>query len=149
MIHDCWVVAVGNRHDFAETATWLEPFDAAMAGVYAERTGLDQGSAAPDGRRDLAERPEAVERGFADGLLSADDLEGRRGHVAKARDQRPAPGRAEPLQDMTRTEARGLLNRSRARLALPLSPPRPALATPAGSALRRADRPTPVLGGLP
>jgi ATP-dependent protease ClpP protease subunit len=40
MIHNCWVVAVGNRHDMAETAAFLEPFDTAMAGVYAERSGL-------------------------------------------------------------------------------------------------------------
>jgi ATP-dependent Clp protease protease subunit len=41
MIHNCWVVAVGNRHDMADTAKWLEPFDLAMAGVYAERSGQD------------------------------------------------------------------------------------------------------------
>jgi len=38
MIHNCWVVAVGNRHDMAETAKWLEPFDTAMCDVYAART---------------------------------------------------------------------------------------------------------------
>src|SRR3546814_13007802 len=34
MIHNCWVMAMGNRHDMAETAEWLAPFDAAMADVY-------------------------------------------------------------------------------------------------------------------
>jgi ATP-dependent protease ClpP protease subunit len=39
MIHNCWVVAMGNRHDMIETAQWLEPFDFAMRDVYAARTG--------------------------------------------------------------------------------------------------------------
>jgi len=39
MVHDCWVLASGNRHGFAETAEWLEPFDKAMADLYAKRTG--------------------------------------------------------------------------------------------------------------
>jgi hypothetical protein len=41
MIHNCWVYAMGNRHDFAELATSLEPFDTAMADIYAARSGLD------------------------------------------------------------------------------------------------------------
>ena len=32
---------MGNRHDFAELSTYLEPFDAAMADIYAARSGLD------------------------------------------------------------------------------------------------------------
>jgi ATP-dependent Clp protease protease subunit len=46
MIHNAWVLAIGNRHDMAETATWLEPFDAAMRDVYAARTGLKADDAA-------------------------------------------------------------------------------------------------------
>lgn len=41
MIHNCWVVAMGNRHDFAELSASLEPFDNAMADIYAARSGLD------------------------------------------------------------------------------------------------------------
>ncbi|MBG0609381.1 Clp protease ClpP, partial [Enterobacter hormaechei] len=41
MIHNCWVYAMGNRHDFAELAQSLEPFDNAMADIYAARSGLD------------------------------------------------------------------------------------------------------------
>ncbi|MEG1113161.1 MAG: Clp protease ClpP, partial [Hafnia sp.] len=41
MIHNCWVAAMGNRHDFAELSTYLEPFDTAMADIYAARSGLD------------------------------------------------------------------------------------------------------------
>jgi len=39
MIHNCWVGAVGKRHDMIEVAAFLEPFDRAMAETYAERTG--------------------------------------------------------------------------------------------------------------
>jgi ATP-dependent protease ClpP protease subunit len=39
MIHNAWAVAVGNRHDFREAADLLEPFDEAMVGLYASRTG--------------------------------------------------------------------------------------------------------------
>src|SRR5690606_26247503 len=41
MIHNCWVVAQGNRHDLREYAEMMEPFDAAMADIYSARTGLD------------------------------------------------------------------------------------------------------------
>nr|WP_256372528.1 head maturation protease, ClpP-related [Citrobacter sp. wls829] len=41
MIHNCWVYAMGNRHDFAELANSLGPFDSAMADIYAVRSGLD------------------------------------------------------------------------------------------------------------
>ncbi|VFT21653.1 phage portal protein [Klebsiella pneumoniae] len=41
MIHNCWVYAMGNRLDFAELALSLEPFDTAMADIYAARSGLD------------------------------------------------------------------------------------------------------------
>jgi ATP-dependent protease ClpP protease subunit len=33
MIHNCWVIVAGNRHDLRETADFLEPFDTAMVGV--------------------------------------------------------------------------------------------------------------------
>ena len=41
MIHNCWLYAMGNRHDFAELAQSLEPFDTAMADIYVARSGLD------------------------------------------------------------------------------------------------------------
>lgn len=45
MIHNCWVYAMGNRHDFAELAQSLEPFDTAMADIYGARSGLDNPAA--------------------------------------------------------------------------------------------------------
>jgi ATP-dependent Clp protease, protease subunit len=40
MIHNSWVVAVGNRHDMRAAADVLEPFDEAMQSIYSAKTGL-------------------------------------------------------------------------------------------------------------
>lgn len=75
MIHNCWVLAAGNRNDFAEIAAWLEPFDRAMVDLYAART--KQEAAAIEGWMDAETYMSgsmAIERGFADALLSADQM---------------------------------------------------------------------------
>jgi ATP-dependent Clp protease protease subunit len=75
MIHNCWVIAIGNRHDMAETAQWLEPFDQAMRDVYAARTGQ---KAEEVGKWMDAETymsgSVAIDRGFADALLPSDQV---------------------------------------------------------------------------
>lgn len=73
MIHNCWLYAMGNRHDFAELAQSLEPFDTAMADIYAARSGLD--IAAVQKLMDAESYiggSDAVAKGLADSLLSAD-----------------------------------------------------------------------------
>ncbi|HIG1450388.1 TPA: head maturation protease, ClpP-related, partial [Klebsiella pneumoniae] len=73
MIHNCWLYAMGNRHDFAELAQSLEPFDTAMADIYAARSGLD--IAAIQKLMDAESYiggSDAVAKGLADSLLSAD-----------------------------------------------------------------------------
>ncbi|MFQ6553403.1 head maturation protease, ClpP-related [Aestuariibius insulae] len=73
MVHNCWVMAIGNRHDLAEAAKTMEPFDDAMAGVYAERSGVKRAEAA--GWMDAEtwfNGEQAVEAGLADGFLPAD-----------------------------------------------------------------------------
>ncbi|EJK5049606.1 Clp protease ClpP [Salmonella enterica] len=73
MIHNCWVVAMGNRHDFAELSASLEPFDNAMADIYAARSGLDMATVQKlmDAESYIG-GSDAVEKGLADSLLSAD-----------------------------------------------------------------------------
>ncbi|MGY6355673.1 head maturation protease, ClpP-related [Citrobacter amalonaticus] len=73
MIHNCWVIAVGNRHDFAELAVSLEPFDKAMADIYAARSGLEMATVQKlmDAESYIG-GSDAVEKGLADSLLSAD-----------------------------------------------------------------------------
>lgn len=86
MIHNCWVVAVGNRHDMAETATYLAPFDQAMADVYAFRSGQDVAECAKwmDAETYMSGSV-ALERGFADSLLAADQV--KRDEQAKQTDR--------------------------------------------------------------
>lgn len=73
MVHNCWVFAVGNRHDFAELAVSLEPFDKAIADIYAARSGLEMSTVQKlmDAESYIG-GSDAVEKGLADNLLSAD-----------------------------------------------------------------------------
>lgn len=87
MIHNTWVMAVGNRNDMREIADQLEPFDRAMADIYAARTGMD-----PKAAGKLMDKEtwiggaDAVDQGFADALLAADAVEP--GEKSKARAER-------------------------------------------------------------
>ena len=114
MIHNCWVVAMGNRHEMREVSDFLEPFDAAMADVYAARSGQDVSDVAKwmDAETFMS-GSQAIERGFADALLSADKV--TTDEAAKARDRANNELRATELQlvsaGLTRTQARERINR--------------------------------------
>lgn len=75
MIHNCWLMAIGNRHDLRDIADQIEPFDAAMADVYAARTGDD-----PKQMAKLMDRETwiggsaAVDQKFADALLDSEEV---------------------------------------------------------------------------
>ncbi|SEK37323.1 Clp protease [Kosakonia sacchari] len=75
MIHNCWVVAMGNRHDLEKVATEMVPFDKAMADIYSARSGLKTADieSMMDGETYIG-GSEAVDKGFADSLLSADEI---------------------------------------------------------------------------
>lgn len=70
MIHNAWGIAIGNRHDMAEAAAFLEPFDAEMAALYANRTGMKAADVVKlmDAETWIGSA-RAVEDGFADGML--------------------------------------------------------------------------------
>lgn len=75
MVHNAWVVAVGNRHDLAEAAKTMEPFDDAMATVYAERAGVKKAKAAEwMDNETWFNGEQAVADGLADGFLPADQI---------------------------------------------------------------------------
>lgn len=109
MIHNCWVIASGNRNDMAEVAAFLAPFDQAMADVYAARTGRDAAEIAGwmDAETWLSGSL-AIDRGFADALLPADQI--RVDENAKAADREANEVRALELtlinSGMTRAQAR-------------------------------------------
>ncbi|MFH5927072.1 head maturation protease, ClpP-related [Roseomonas xinghualingensis] len=131
MIHNCWVMAVGNRFDMKETAEWLEPFDKAMADVYAARSGQDRAKveewmAAGGGDGTYFSGSQAVDLGFADAVLSADAMT----ESPEAR----ADGRAKSdllraeialCGKMPRTEARALLNKIKGKPDAALDTPKP------------------------
>lgn len=73
MIHNCWLLVAGNRHELRDVADQIEPFDAAMADVYAARTGdpVEQMAKLMD-RESWIGGSAAVEQGFADALLDSE-----------------------------------------------------------------------------
>lgn len=73
MIHNCWTIEVGNRHDFAAMAETMAAFDANMATVYEARTGkpADEIAALMDAETWFSGQ-EAIDAGFATELLPAD-----------------------------------------------------------------------------
>lgn len=76
MIHNAWVVAVGNRNDLRDYADQLEPFDRAMADIYAARTGAELKAMQKlmDAETYIGGN-DAVEQGFADELLASDQVQ--------------------------------------------------------------------------
>ncbi len=75
MVHNAWAVAIGNRHDMADAAKRLEPFDAAMASVYAARSGMSVAEAAAlMDKETWIGAAQAVEDGLATGLMDSNDI---------------------------------------------------------------------------
>ena len=70
MLHNAWGVVIGNRHDMAEAAALFESFDAALAGIYAARSGRPQVEIAAllDAETFLGAE-EAITAGMADGMV--------------------------------------------------------------------------------
>ncbi|WP_288430212.1 head maturation protease, ClpP-related [uncultured Agrobacterium sp.] len=114
MIHNCWVVAVGNRHDMRETSEWLEPFDQAMVDLYAARSGQDPKEIAKwmDSETYMS-GSQAIGRGFADSLLASDTM--TVDEDAKATDRSINELRATEISlvsaGMTRSDARARINK--------------------------------------
>lgn len=76
MIHNTWVVAMGNRNDLRDVADQLEPFDFAMADIYNARTGIEQ--KAIQKKMDAEtwiNGSAAVDEGWADSLLPSDEVQ--------------------------------------------------------------------------
>jgi ATP-dependent Clp protease protease subunit len=73
MIHNAQLSDAGNRHDKREIADKLEQFDGAMAGLYADRTGMPKAKIGTMmDEETFLSGEEAVSQKFADGLLPTD-----------------------------------------------------------------------------
>ena len=75
MIHNAWVMAIGNRLDLRAIADTLETLDAAMAGIYADRSGAAVAdiTAKLDAETWIGAQ-DAIDMGLADALLPADQI---------------------------------------------------------------------------
>lgn len=68
MIHNSWGVVVGNQNAMREAADTFAEFDAAMAAIYADRTGMDEDEVAKLMDAETFIRADnALALGFADG----------------------------------------------------------------------------------
>lgn len=78
MVHNVWVLAIGNRNDLRDVADWLEPFDTVAADLYAARTGLSAKEVAKllDNETWIG-GSDAVDKGFADELIPSDQIESK------------------------------------------------------------------------
>lgn len=83
MIHNTWVMAVGNRNDLREYADTLEPFDRAMADIYAARTGSEAKAMSKmmDAETWIGGN-DAIEKGFADDFLPSDQIQQKPGKAS-------------------------------------------------------------------
>lgn len=73
MIHNTWIVAMGDRNALREAADWLEPFDQVAVDIYAARTGLEPKAIAKMlDRETWIGGADAVVKHFADDFLPAD-----------------------------------------------------------------------------
>lgn len=73
MIHNAWVMAVGNRNDLREVADTLQVFDGTMADIYAVRSGMSKSDITSLMDNETWINGEtAVDQGFADSLLASD-----------------------------------------------------------------------------
>lgn len=76
MIHNAWVMAMGNRNDLREIADWLEPFDQTIADIYAARTGIDVARVKTEMDTETwIGGNEAVDQGWGDALLPSDTVQ--------------------------------------------------------------------------
>lgn len=76
MIHNSWGVVVGNQDDMRDAAATFAEFDAAMADIYAARTGGKAADIAQMMADETWLRAEAaIEAGFADATFDAPEYE--------------------------------------------------------------------------
>ncbi|KOP52581.1 peptidase [Pseudomonas coronafaciens pv. porri] len=109
MIHNCWTLAVGNRHDLRDVANTMEEFDAAMADLYAEGSGQAVADIAEmmDDETFIRGR-RAVELGFATAVLSSDEITEREDEQAQQNNALKAMDVALAKAGMARSERREL-----------------------------------------
>lgn len=116
MVHNAWGVVIGNRHDMREAAHLFDQFDAALADIYAARTGMKRSEIEKlmDAETFMG-ASEALEYGFADGIT--DDADPASGAAISASATMPSQILAKrridaalAQQGISRTERRKMFN---------------------------------------
>lgn len=86
MIHNTWVVAVGDRNGLRDVADWLEPFDQTAVDIYAARTGIDDNALAKMlDKETWIGGKDAVDQGFADDLMANDEIDSMASNSAEGK----------------------------------------------------------------
>lgn len=138
MIHNAWAIAIGNRHDMREAADTLEPFDDAMAALYATRAGVDKAEASGwMDKETWFNGRQAIEAGLADGLLPSSEIEETADKGAKSLAAARRVEAALTRQGMPRNERRSLIGELVGSPAVAGSRDRPAVADDVSAGIRR------------
>lgn len=112
MIHNAWSIVVGNRSDLQTAAETLATFDDAMADLYSVRAGVAKAKAAEMMDAETwMNGQEAVAQGFADALLSADEVTAEQDATNNARAAVRKMDVALAKQGMPRSERRALIQK--------------------------------------
>jgi ATP-dependent protease ClpP protease subunit len=73
MIHNAWGITIGDHDAHAETGALLQKIDGALAGIYADRTGMSVGDIADLMNAETwIDADEAVDQGFADSVSGSE-----------------------------------------------------------------------------
>ena len=76
MVHNSWGMVIGNQQDMRDAAETFAEFDAAMADIYAARSGLPADEVAALMAEETWMRPvTAIEKGFADATFDAPEYD--------------------------------------------------------------------------
>lgn len=86
MIHNTWVVAIGDRHELRSVGDWLMPFDLAAADIYSARSGIKAAEIVKMlDRETWIPGSDAVDKGFADALLDSDAVSTKANNSSEGR----------------------------------------------------------------
>lgn len=112
MVHNAWVLALGNKEELRAAADHLEPIDATLANVYVARTGIDKARAIElMDQETWINSEQAIEQGFADALLPSDQIS--EGEEPKNNAIRKIEQALTRNCDFSRSQARSLLSQIR------------------------------------
>lgn len=110
MVHNAWVVAMGDRHDLREAADFLLPFDEAMVGVFAARSGATRAKAAEWlDRETWFGGAAAVDAGLADEIMAPPEIDEDAGEEVRSTLAVRQVEAALAKQGLSRSQRRSLL----------------------------------------